>query len=115
MTLYGTTSVHTILHDTIPSYINIIHHGSAFCNSLDNSTTKICAGARKKLRMNEPVIGLNAERYCQKALASTWIGVEGPYVKKSGAAATTSRKYDFCPAASPSRSAISSRRRWNRQ
>jgi len=40
------------------------------------------AGARKKLRMNEPVIGLNAERYCQKALASTWIGVEGPYVKK---------------------------------
>ena len=63
MTLYGTTSVHTILHDTIPSYINIIHHGSAFCNSLDNSTTKICAGARKKLRMNEPVIGLNAERF----------------------------------------------------
>lgn len=40
------------------------------------------AAARKKLRMNEPVIGLNAELYCRKVLASTWIGVEGPFVKK---------------------------------
>lgn len=38
--------------------------------------------ARKKLRMNEPLIGLNAERYCSTALASSWIGVEGPYVKR---------------------------------
>jgi len=39
-------------------------------------------GARKKLRMNEPLIGPNAERYCSAALASSWIGVEGPYVKQ---------------------------------
>lgn len=39
-------------------------------------------GARKKLRMNEPLIGPNAERYCSGALASGWIGVEGPYVKQ---------------------------------
>ncbi|CAK9004296.1 Deoxynucleoside triphosphate triphosphohydrolase SAMHD1 (dNTPase) [Durusdinium trenchii] len=39
-------------------------------------------GARKKLRMNEPLIGPNAERYCSAALASGWIGVEGPYVKQ---------------------------------
>merc|ERR1712039_152078 len=39
-------------------------------------------GARKKLRMNEPLIGPNAERYCSSALASGWIGVEGPYVKQ---------------------------------
>lgn len=37
---------------------------------------------RKKLRMNEPLIGPNAERYCSSALASTWIGVEGPYIKQ---------------------------------
>jgi len=39
-------------------------------------------GARKKLRMNEPLIGPNAERYCSSALSSGWIGVEGPYVKQ---------------------------------
>lgn len=32
--------------------------------------------------MNEPLIGPNAERYCSGALASGWIGVEGPYVKQ---------------------------------
>ncbi|CAE7203026.1 ogfrl1 [Symbiodinium necroappetens] len=32
-------------------------------------------GARKKLRMNEPLIGPNAERYCSGALASGWIGL----------------------------------------
>lgn len=37
---------------------------------------------RKKLRMNEPLIGMNAERYCAGALDSGWIGVEGPYVKR---------------------------------
>ncbi|CAK9077428.1 unnamed protein product [Durusdinium trenchii] len=41
-------------------------------------------GARKKLRMNEPLIGPNAERYCSAALASGWIGVEGPYVRGGG-------------------------------
>jgi perosamine synthetase len=35
-----------------------------------------------KLRMNEPLIGPNAERYCSSALAASWIGVEGPFVKK---------------------------------
>jgi len=39
-------------------------------------------GARKKLRMNEPLIGPNAERYCSGALSSGWIGVEGPYVRQ---------------------------------
>lgn len=39
-------------------------------------------GARKKLRMNEPLIGPNAERYCSSALESGWIGVEGPRVKQ---------------------------------
>mmetsp|Transcript_66730 Transcript_66730/g.145532 ORF Transcript_66730/g.145532 Transcript_66730/m.145532 type:complete len:685 (+) Transcript_66730:71-2125(+) len=39
-------------------------------------------GARKKLRMNEPLIGPNAERYCSSALESSWLGVEGPYVKR---------------------------------
>mmetsp|Transcript_27120 Transcript_27120/g.76589 ORF Transcript_27120/g.76589 Transcript_27120/m.76589 type:complete len:704 (-) Transcript_27120:175-2286(-) len=38
--------------------------------------------ARKKLRMNEPLIGPNAEHYCSNALTSGWIGVEGPYVKR---------------------------------
>jgi len=38
--------------------------------------------ARQKLRMNEPLIGANAERYCASALASGWIGVEGPFVKR---------------------------------
>jgi len=40
------------------------------------------SGQRKRLRLNEPLIGPNAERYCGEALASTWIGVEGPFVKK---------------------------------
>jgi len=39
-------------------------------------------GGLEKLRMNEPLIGPNAERYCNSALASAWIGVEGPFVKK---------------------------------
>lgn len=39
-------------------------------------------GARKKLRMNEPLIGPNAENYCVQALDSSWIGVEGPFVKQ---------------------------------
>mmetsp|Transcript_25319 Transcript_25319/g.57576 ORF Transcript_25319/g.57576 Transcript_25319/m.57576 type:complete len:696 (-) Transcript_25319:105-2192(-) len=39
-------------------------------------------GTRKKLRMNEPLIGPNAERYCATALDSSWIGVEGPYVRQ---------------------------------
>mmetsp|Transcript_59341 Transcript_59341/g.109717 ORF Transcript_59341/g.109717 Transcript_59341/m.109717 type:complete len:698 (-) Transcript_59341:110-2203(-) len=39
-------------------------------------------GGLKKLRMNEPFIGPRAEQYCNNVLASTWIGVEGPYVKR---------------------------------
>jgi dTDP-4-amino-4,6-dideoxygalactose transaminase len=39
-------------------------------------------GGPEKLRMNEPLIGPNAERYCASALAASWIGVEGPFVKK---------------------------------
>jgi dTDP-4-amino-4,6-dideoxygalactose transaminase len=39
-------------------------------------------GGPAKLRLNEPLIGDNAERYCNSALASSWIGVEGPFVKK---------------------------------
>jgi len=39
-------------------------------------------GGPAKLRLNEPLIGVNAERYCSSALASSWIGVEGPFVKK---------------------------------
>eukprot|EP00435_Cladocopium_sp_Y103_P058459 s374_g20.t1 len=35
-------------------------------------------GARKKLRMNEPLIGPNAERYCSAALASGWIAKKSP-------------------------------------
>jgi dTDP-4-amino-4,6-dideoxygalactose transaminase len=42
----------------------------------------IVGSTREKLRMNEPLIGPNAERYCSSALASGWIGVEGPFVKK---------------------------------
>jgi perosamine synthetase len=38
--------------------------------------------AQKKLRMNEPIIGRNALRYCNSVLDSTWIGVEGPMVKR---------------------------------
>mmetsp|Transcript_21910 Transcript_21910/g.55231 ORF Transcript_21910/g.55231 Transcript_21910/m.55231 type:complete len:757 (-) Transcript_21910:724-2994(-) len=40
------------------------------------------AQAKKRLRMNEPLIGLTAHGYIQKALSSGWIGVEGPYIKK---------------------------------
>ncbi|CAE7568455.1 CaMKI [Symbiodinium sp. CCMP2456] len=40
-------------------------------------------GARKKLRMNEPLIGPNAERYCSGALASGWIGL-GPEWSQAG-------------------------------
>jgi perosamine synthetase len=39
------------------------------------------AGTRR-LRMNEPLIGVNAAGYCNQALSSSWIGVEGPKVKK---------------------------------
>jgi len=39
-------------------------------------------GGPTKLRLNEPLIGVNAERYCSSALASSWIGVEGPFVKR---------------------------------
>mmetsp|Transcript_45612 Transcript_45612/g.105865 ORF Transcript_45612/g.105865 Transcript_45612/m.105865 type:complete len:694 (-) Transcript_45612:35-2116(-) len=39
-------------------------------------------GGLKKLRMNEPFIGPRAEQYCNNVLASTWIGVEGPYIKR---------------------------------
>mmetsp|Transcript_35350 Transcript_35350/g.82616 ORF Transcript_35350/g.82616 Transcript_35350/m.82616 type:complete len:724 (+) Transcript_35350:90-2261(+) len=39
-------------------------------------------GGPKKLRMNEPFIGPLAEQYCGNVLSSTWIGVEGPYVKR---------------------------------
>merc|ERR1719162_1431086 len=39
-------------------------------------------GGPAKLRMNEPLIGPNADRYCSSALAASWIGVEGPFVKK---------------------------------
>lgn len=42
----------------------------------------MAGGARKKLRLNEPLIGPNAERYCSSAIASSWIGVEGPFVKR---------------------------------
>eukprot|EP00416_Gambierdiscus_australes_P029763 CAMPEP_0171086352 /NCGR_PEP_ID=MMETSP0766_2-20121228/19486_1 /TAXON_ID=439317 /ORGANISM="Gambierdiscus australes, Strain CAWD 149" /LENGTH=685 /DNA_ID=CAMNT_0011543991 /DNA_START=27 /DNA_END=2084 /DNA_ORIENTATION=+ len=38
--------------------------------------------ARKKLRMNEPLIGPNAGLYCSNVLNSGWIGVEGPYIKQ---------------------------------
>lgn len=37
---------------------------------------------KKKLRMNEPLIGLTAMNYVSQALTSGWIGVEGPYIKK---------------------------------
>jgi len=40
------------------------------------------SSASKKLRMNEPLIGPNAERYCSNALSSGWIGVEGPYIRQ---------------------------------
>jgi dTDP-4-amino-4,6-dideoxygalactose transaminase len=39
-------------------------------------------GGREKLRLNEPLIGPNADKYCSNALASSWIGVEGPFVKR---------------------------------
>lgn len=38
--------------------------------------------AKKKLRMNEPLIGLTAQHYVTNALTSGWIGVEGPHIKK---------------------------------
>lgn len=38
--------------------------------------------AKKKLRMNEPLIGLTAAHYVGNALNSGWIGVEGPHIKK---------------------------------
>lgn len=38
--------------------------------------------AKKRLRMNEPLIGLTALHYVQSALNSGWIGVEGPHIKK---------------------------------
>lgn len=40
------------------------------------------ASSSKKLRMNEPLIGPNAERYSSTALSSGWIGVEGPYIRQ---------------------------------
>ncbi|CAD7947921.1 unnamed protein product [Amoebophrya sp. A25] len=48
----------------------------------------VSAKAKKRLRMNEPLIGLTAYGYIQKALSSGWIGVEGPYIKKFEAAIT---------------------------
>lgn len=39
-------------------------------------------GGTRRLRMNEPLIGVNAAGYCNQALSSSWIGVEGPKVKK---------------------------------
>lgn len=44
------------------------------------------AGTKKKLRMNEPLIGLTANHYVSSALTSGWIGVEGPHIKKFEAA-----------------------------
>jgi len=52
----------------------------AFSMAIPGAAIK--GGASKKLRLNEPFIGLHAERYCGSALASTWIGVEGPFVKR---------------------------------
>merc|ERR1719456_942667 len=57
------------------------------CRSEDSDSKAVIPGAivgggREKLRMNEPLIGPNADRYCSSALASSWIGVEGPFVKK---------------------------------
>ncbi|CAD7925056.1 unnamed protein product [Amoebophrya sp. A120] len=46
----------------------------------------IGAQAKKRLRMNEPLIGLTAMGYIEKALSSGWIGVEGPHMKKFEAA-----------------------------
>lgn len=37
--------------------------------------------AKKRLRMNEPLIGLMAPIYVNRALSSGWIGVEGPYIR----------------------------------
>lgn len=31
--------------------------------------------AKRKLRMNEPLIGFNAAKYCMEALESGWLGV----------------------------------------
>jgi hypothetical protein len=45
-------------------------------------TTSVSPNLVKKLRMNEPLIGVNALKYCQDVLESGWISVEGPYVKK---------------------------------
>merc|ERR1719271_493576 len=52
------------------------------CKAEESVAQKVIPGAivgstREKLRMNEPLIGPNAERYCATALASGWIGVEG--------------------------------------
>ena len=38
--------------------------------------------AKRKMRMNEPLIGFNAAQYCTEALESGWLGVEGPFIKK---------------------------------
>jgi perosamine synthetase len=36
----------------------------------------------KKFRMNEPLIGPNSLKYLEEVLESTWLGVEGPFVKR---------------------------------
>jgi len=46
----------------------------------------VSTSAKKKLRMNEPLIGLTAQGYISSALTSGWIGVEGPHIKKFEAA-----------------------------
>lgn len=61
----------------------------AHCNDLRETKTAVDlvpgvarGAAKRKLRMNEPLIGLNASKYCAEALESSWLGVEGPFIKK---------------------------------
>ena len=42
----------------------------------------LATSQKRKLRMNEPLIGLTARHYINEALSTGWIGVEGPHIKK---------------------------------
>eukprot|EP00439_Symbiodinium_sp_Y106_P036943 s7023_g4.t1 len=55
-------------------------------------------GARKKLRMNEPLIGPNAERYCSGALSSGWIGNPFRPCEAVSNQSRSSLKYSSCNA-----------------
>jgi hypothetical protein len=62
-------------------------HLKNHCSIPTTTTTNMClpisnSTSSKKLRMNEPLIGENALKYCQQVLESGWISVEGPFVKR---------------------------------